>query len=290
VLRIFNAPLAGRSEVHSAEELKMMASAARRMGMLPEFEERLVHRSLELDDLTVREVMTPRQKIFALPSDMNVEEAGARLMANYHARVPVYDEKRGPEHIVGVVYARDLTQLLIYTPAPGARPLPFVALRLGQIMRDVLIVPETKSVLDLLREFQQRRRHLAVVVDEYGSTSGLITSEDAIEQLTGELDDEFDSPAAPALATADGALLMEGGANLRDLETQMQWNLPRDGGVETLAGFLLVQFGHIPHVGEEVLYEGRLLTVEDMDGRRIARVRVEKIPEKPGSETSGPAA
>ena len=147
-------------------------------------------------------------------------------------------------------------------------------------MRDVLVVPETRSVLDLIRDFQQRRRHLAIVVDEYGSTVGLVTAEDAIEQLTGELEDEFDSPAVPALATAGGALLMDGGVNLRDLETQMQWRLPREGGVETLAGFLLMRLGHIPEPGESIVYKNRRLTVIEMEGRRIGKVRVEPIEEE----------
>jgi CBS domain containing-hemolysin-like protein len=147
-------------------------------------------------------------------------------------------------------------------------------------MRDVLVVPETKSVLDLIRDFQQRRRHMAIVVDEYGSTVGLVTAEDAIEQLTGEFEDEFDSPAVPVLTTASGALLMDGGVNLRDLETQMQWSLPREGGVETLAGFLLMRLGHIPQPGESVTYESRRLTVVEMDGRRIAKIHVEPVGEK----------
>jgi CBS domain containing-hemolysin-like protein len=147
-------------------------------------------------------------------------------------------------------------------------------------MREVLVVPETKSVLDLIRAFQQRRRHIAIVVDEYGSTVGLVTAEDAVEQLTGELDDEFDDPARPVLTTASGALLMDGGVNLRDLETQMQWRLPREGGVETLAGFLLMRLGHIPKSGESVTFEGRRLTVVEMEGRRIGKVRVEPIGEE----------
>jgi CBS domain containing-hemolysin-like protein len=118
---------------------------------------------------------------------------------------------------------------------------------------------------------------LAIVVDEYGSTVGLVTAEDAIEQLTGEWEDEFDSPAVPVLTTASGALLMDGGVNLRDLETQMQWSLPRDGGIETLAGFLLMQLGHIPQPGEFVTCQGRRLTVVEMEGRRIAKVRVEPV-------------
>jgi CBS domain containing-hemolysin-like protein len=201
-----------------------------------------------------------------------------------HSRVPVYDEARGPEHIVGVVYSKDLARLIFFRPSTNkvvrSAPLaaqPFVELRLSQVMRDVLVVPETKTVLDLIRDFQHRRRQMAIVVDEYGSTVGLVTAEDAIEQLTGELEDEFDDTARPALTTASGALLLDGGANLRDLETQMQWSLPREGGIETLAGFILMRLGKIPRGGESVEFGDRKLTVVEMEGRRISKVRVEPI-------------
>jgi len=281
VLRAFDVPITERAAVHSSEELKLIATAARRMGILPQFQETLIHRALELDDVSIREIMTPRQKIFSLPSNMLLEEASAKVIARHRSRVPVYDELRGPEHIIGIVYARDLARLIFFRSASSSPTTTFVELRLSQVMRDVLVVPETKSVLDLIRDFQQRRRHMAIVVDEYGSIVGLVTAEDAIEQLTGELEDEFDSPAVPVLTTASGALLMDGGVNLRDLETQMQWSLPRDGGVETLAGFLLARLGHIPQPGEFVLQEGRRLTVVEMDARRIARIRVEQVEEQP---------
>jgi len=281
VLRAFDIPMSARAQVHSPEELKLIATAARRMGVLPHFQEMLIHRALELEDVPVREIMTPRQKIFSLPSNLSVEAASAQVIDLMHSRVPVYDETRGPEHIVGVVYSKDLARLIFFRPAAGrgAAPKPggFVDLKLAQVMRDVLVVPETKTVLDLIREFQQRRRQMAIVVDEYGSTVGLVTAEDAIEQLTGELEDEFDAPARPILTTASGALMMDGGVNLRDLETQMQWDLPRDGGVETLAGFVLMQLGHIPHAGESVTHDGRRLTVVEMDGRRIGKIRVEPL-------------
>jgi CBS domain containing-hemolysin-like protein len=273
ILRGFDIPMTDRANVHSPEELKLIATAARRMGLLPKFQETLIHRALELDDVSLREIMTPRQKIFSLPSNMLLEEASAKVIDHQHSRVPVYDETRGPEHIIGVVYSKDLARLMYFRPAGK----PLVELKLVQVMRDVLVAPETRSVLDLIGDFQQRRRHLAIVVDEYGSTVGLVTAEDAIEQLTGELEDEFDSPDLPILTTASGALLMDGGVNLRDLETQMQWSLPREGGVETLAGFLLVRLGHIPKEGESVVYESRRLTVVEMEGRRIAKVRVEPL-------------
>ena len=276
ILRGFDIPMTERAQVHSPEELKLIATAARRLGVLPAFQETLIHRALELDDVPVREIMTPRQKIFSLPSNLPIEAASAQVIERLHSRVPVYDESRGPEHIVGVVYSKDLARLIFYRSTA-----PHIDLNLRQIMRDVLVVPETKSVLDLIRDLQQRRRQMAIVVDEYGSTVGLVTAEDAIEQLTGELEDEFDSPALPVLTTASGALLMDGGVNLRDLETQMQWDLPRDGGVETLAGFVLMRLGHIPKEGESVDYEGRRLTVVEMDNRRIAKIRVEPVNEAP---------
>ncbi|HTV05970.1 MAG TPA: hemolysin family protein [Acidobacteriaceae bacterium] len=283
VLRGFDVPIAERAAVHSADELKLIASAAGRMGLLPSFQEKLVQRALEIDDIPVREIMTPRRNIFSLPSNMSIEEASGRVIAHRHSRVPVYDEGRGPEHIVGVVYARDLARLMHFRGAPLAgRPLAQVRLR--QIMRDVLVAPETKPVLDMIREFQQRRRQLAIVVDEFGSVVGLVTAEDAIEQLTGELEDEFDNPAQSILTAGGGALLMDGGTNLRDLETQMQWSLPRDGGVETLAGFMLVRLGHIPKLGESTEFDGRRLTVTEMEGRRITKVRVE--PAGPGESAS----
>jgi CBS domain containing-hemolysin-like protein len=311
VLRGFDIPMTERASVHSPEELKLLATAARRMGLLPKFQETLIHRALELDDVPVREIMTPRQKILSLPSNMLIEEASARVIDLLHSRVPVYDETRGPEHIVGVVYSKDLARLMFFRPSAERSPVraaplasvqfgkatasgdplasgtprvhssfpatPFVQLRLSQVMRDVLVVPETKTVLDLIRDFQRRRRQMAIVVDEYGSTVGLVTAEDAIEQLTGELEDEFDDPARPLITNAKGVLLLDGGVNLRDLETQMQWKLPREGGVETLAGYMLLRLGHIPKAGETVDYEQRRLTVLEMDGRRISKVRVEPL-------------
>lgn len=309
ILRGFDIPMTERAAVHSPEELKLITTAARRLGLFPRFQEMLIHRAIELDDVAVREIMTPRQQIFSLPSNMPIEEASAQVIEHMNSRVPVYDETRGPEHIIGIVYSKDLSRLMFFRPrgqqraatqnpqpapapmptvaqAAGAGPqrpanqqlgLPFMELRLRQVMRDVLVVPETKSALALLREFQKRRRQMAIVVDEFGSTVGLVTAEDAIEQLTGELEDEFDDPARPVLANAQGALVLEGSANLRDLETQMQWSLPREGGVETLAGFVLTRLGHIPRSGETIEYEGRRLTVVEMEGRRIAKIQVEPL-------------
>ena len=227
--------------------------------------------------------MTPRQQIFSLPSNMLLDDACTRVFGRNHSRIPIYDEARGPEYIVGAVYARDLARLFYLRALTGAPAAPQGEVRLGQIMHEVLVVPETKSALDLLRDFKQNRRHLAIAVDEYGSTVGLVTAEDAIEQLAGELEDEFDAPSQPLLSSAGGAVVMDGSVNLRDLETQMHWSLPRDGGVETLAGFVLARLGHIPKPGEAVVFEDRRLTVVEMDARRIAKIRVETVEAPPAS-------
>jgi putative hemolysin len=279
VLHLFRTPVAHESSVHSPEELKLMATAARRTGMLPEYQEALIHRAVEINQIPTREIMTPRQRIFSLPFDMLIEDASARIIDELHSRVPVYDPARGPEFIVGVVYSKDISRLMHFRASAKTRfsGAPFVELQLKQVMREVLVVPETKLVLDLLHEFQERRRHLAIVVDEFGTTVGLVTVEDAIEQLIGEVEDEFDEASKKVLTTATG-LVLDGSVNLRDLETQMRWSLPREGGVETLAGFLLARLGRIPHGGESIEYDGRHFTVLEMSGNRISRVRIEAAP------------
>ncbi len=280
VLRLFNAPLIREGTAHSPEEIKLIATTTRRMGLLPEFQEALIHRAVEANDLSTREIMVPRQRIFSLPADTLIEDASARIVEEQHSRVPVYDPARGPEHIVGVAYSKDLSRLMHFRIAsrfPRAQS-PFGDLTLGQIMRDVLFVPETKPVLDLLQEFKYRRRHLAVVVDEYGSTVGLVTVEDALEQLVGEMEDEFDVGPRLALMSGDDAFIFDGSVHLRDLETQMQWDLPRDGGVETLAGFVLTRLGKIPDEGDFLDYSGRRFTVVEMAGHRISKLRVAPVP------------
>jgi putative hemolysin len=289
VLYLFRTPMAHESSAHSPEELKLIATAARRTGMLPEYQESLIHRAVEVSEIPTREIMTPRQRIFSLPSDMLIEDASARIVEEQHSRIPVYDPAQGPESIVGLVYSKDISRLMHFRASAKTRfsEAPFIDLRLKQVMREVLVVPETKPVLDLLNEFQARRRHLAIVVDEFGSTVGLVTVEDAIEQLVGEVDDEFDIASKKVLTSATGTLILDGSVNLRDLETQMQWNLPREGGVETLAGFLLARLGKIPRGGETIEYEGRRFTVLEMNGLRISRVRIETLPQSATEKAAG---
>ncbi len=281
VLRVFRLSRVPDGTAHSPEELKFITTATRRVGLLPEKLEMIIHRVLDLDTITVREIMTPRQRIFSLPTDLPLAEANARITQVQRSRVPVFDPQRGPEHIVGVVYAKDLARLM-HSRAILQAAAQTSAIRdgesemqLGQLMHDVIIVPETKLVSDLLTEFQTRRRHLAIVVDEFGSTTGLVTVEDALEQIVGEMEDEFDIHDSSMQTLSSGTLVLHGNVTLLDLETQMGWHLPHDGGVETLAGFLLVHMQKIPNVGDSMVHEGRRFTVAAMEDHRITRVRVE---------------
>ncbi len=276
VLRIFGSRKVRQGPIHSPDELKLIVTASRQFGQIPLFQEEMIHHALELESITVREVMVPRPDIFSLPADLSLDEALARVVEEQHSRIPIYDPQRGPEHIVGVLYSKDLMRWarLRLTQPMAARP----SMRISQIMHDVLVVPETKVLTEMLEEFKDRKRHLAVVVDEFGSTAGVITVEDILEQLVGEIEDEFDvAPPEQPVLPGKLALILEGSFGIRDLESQYQLSLPRDGGFETLAGFVLARLQRIPRVGDVFDYEGHRFTVEEMEGHRIAKVQVEKL-------------
>ncbi len=289
VLRAFGTREIRHGSLHSPDELRLIVAAARTSGQLSSAQEEMLLNALELDNITARQVMVPRTRIFSLPSDLNMDEALSRVVDDQHSRVPVYDPQRGPEHIVGVLYAKDLmrwTRLRLGLTADPPAAQRISQMKIGQVMHDVLVVPETKSLLELLGEFQQRKRHLAVVVDEFGSTAGVISVEDVLEQLVGELEDEFDvASTQPAVTDANAPIVLDGAVNIRDLETQYELKLPQDEGFETLAGFLLSRLQKMPAGGEAFDYEGRRYVVEKMDGHRIATVRIEPLPAAPAQRT-----
>ena len=288
VLKAFGLRQMREGGVHSAEELKLIVSASRRLGVLGSSQEELILRAVDLENITVREIMVPRPDIFSLPGNLTLEEALQQVVDDQHSRIPVYDPLRGPEHIIGVLYSKDLMRWLRYRVNRTASGRPVTrpsGLEVRHIMREVLVVPETKQLTDVLIEFKSRKRHLAVVVDEFGSTAGLVTVEDVLEQLVGEIEDEFDVSGRPLLPGAT-SMVLDGSVNIRDLESQYQISLPRDEGFETLAGFVLAQLQRIPKAGDSFEYEGRSYTVAMMDGLRVETVKIDNAPAAQPAQTS----
>jgi len=281
-LRIFGSRKLRQGPVHSPDELKLIVSASRQLGQIPPFQEDVIHSALEMEDIMAREVMVPRPDIFSLPGDLTLDEGLARVVEDQHSRIPIYDPQSGPEHIIGILYAKDLMRWtkLRLASEPG-RPVSarIANMKVSQIMRDVLVVPETKILSDLLEEFKVRRRHIAIVVDEFGSTAGLITVEDVLERLVGEIEDEFDyAPPEQPKPEGERGIVLDGSTGILDMETQYDIELPRDQGFETLAGFILSRMQKIPKTGDNFQFERWQFTVVEMEGHRIARVQIDPLP------------
>ncbi len=278
VLRVFGIRDLAEGHARSTEELKFMITGAHRLGLMPEYQEDMVLRALDLSNISVREIMTPRTRIFSLPADLTLRDALTSVVEEQHSRVPVYDPIRGPEFIIGLLYSKDMSRWarlrLSYATNEWAARLDRMKIR--DIMRDVLVVPETKPITDLLLEFKKSRRHLAVVVDEFGSTAGVVTVEDVLEQVVGEIEDEFDITPQPL--TPGASMILDGSLTVRDLETAYQLTLPKDEGFETLAGFMLAKMQKVPKKGDSIEYESRRYTVEEMDGMRIGKVKIDTLP------------
>jgi CBS domain containing-hemolysin-like protein len=259
---------------HSAEELKLIVSSSRFSGVLPEVQEDMIHRVLDLEETSVREIMRPRHEIVSIPMTATLDEVLAAMVESQHSRLPVWEGQ--PEHMAGVVYFKDLTRLWHDRRQSIRDGTPVAPFHLRRIVRKPLIVPETKSVQEMLSEFQAGHTHMALVVDEFGTVAGLVTVEDVIEQVVGEITDEFDVPGDTPRAPApeSGPVELEGATTIRDLASIYGIELPVNAGFETLAGYLLFRFGHIPSVGEMVEFENRRFTVTQMERNRIAQVTI----------------
>jgi CBS domain containing-hemolysin-like protein len=289
VLRLFGTRELREGGVHSPDELKLMVTASRKFGLVPALQEEMINRAIDLENVSVREIMVPRPDIFSLPGSMTLDEAVQRVVDEQHSRIPVYDADHGPEHIIGVLYSKDLMRWMRYRLArlTANRPARIASnLKVQHIMREVLVVPETKPLTDLLEEFKRRKRHLAVVVDEFGSTAGVVTVEDVLEELVGEIEDEYDVPEQSALIAGGTSMVLDGGVNIRDLESQYRIRLPRDEGFETLGGFVMSKLQRIPREGDTFEHNGYRYSVIEMEGRRIDTIKIDLIAQPEPSEQS----
>ena len=260
--------------VRSTEELQVMVQQARDRGLLPATEVKFIQAAMELGQVQVREVMVPRPDVHALPASANLDDTMTMFATTQRSRIPVYENSL--DQILGFVHIKDMIWVLLERSrrAEDGQPLP--EFRLRSVLRDVLIVPESKPVSELLWEFRSRRTGLAMVVDEFGSILGLATLEDILEQMVGEIHDEFDVVERP-LNLPDGGMIFDAAIKIRELEARYNLVVPEDPSYETIGGFVLNRLGFIPRGGESFEADGFRFTVMEMDHRRVSRVKMKPL-------------
>lgn len=229
-------------------------------------ESRLLRSVVEFGDTLVREVMTPRPDIVAIRSDATIDDLRRLIQEQEYSRLPVYAENL--DNIVGLVVVKDLIQ--VAEPLAGTQ-------NISAILRPAAFVPETKRVMDLLREFQQKRLQLAIVVDEYGGTAGLVTVEDVVEELVGEIRDEYDSEADPIVRETEDSYVFSAKVSIEEMVELLGISI-EDDGFETVGGYVLARVGRVPSVGERFESDGLEVEVLEAERRRVHKVRVRRQP------------
>ncbi|HEY6988456.1 MAG TPA: hemolysin family protein [Bryobacteraceae bacterium] len=263
---------------HSAEELKYIVQSSRHEGHLHDFEQGAIQRLIEVGDYSAREIMTPRHNIVSLPVDASLEQVLSVMTEHKFARIPVYEDR--PEQITGIVNYKDLMRVWDERRFAHDRHRATRPFRLRRFVRKPLVVPETKPVNQLMAELGAHHTHMALVVDEFGTVTGLVTLADVLKQIFGEISDEHDEVRPPAPSEQEKIINLEGSTTIRDLEMRYKVVLPGEAGFETLAGFLLFQFGYLPKVNESIEYGGRRFTITRMERNRIASVAIERLEPK----------
>lgn len=254
----------------STEELSDLASLSTERGTIDEDEKEIINSIVEFRETTVSEIMTPRVDIVAIAENKNVDDVIIIISESGHSRIPVYSNNI--DSIIGVIFAKDLLKFI--NNGQSRRET-----KIASLIKKVLFVPESKKIGDLLKEFQSRKIHLAIVVDEYGGTSGLITLEDIIEEVVGDIWDEYDKAEKNIHDLDENKYLVSGNILLEDLASELNINFidENEPDIDTLAGFVLKISGEIPKEGDSFLYNKYKLTVRQLDKKRIRKVLIEKI-------------
>lgn len=265
IIRAFGGkPIPGGPFVTEAEILGMV-SAGEEQGVIEKDEREMIRSIFEFGDTQVREVMVPRLDMKCAPVNLTIAEMAAFIEKVGHSRIPIYEGIL--ENILGIVNSRDLVRAL----KEGRDNEPITS-----IMRTPYFVPETKMLDDLLGKFQERRMHMAIVVDEHGATSGLVTLEDLLEEIVGEIRDEYDTEEPLYRWADEHTLVVNARIDISELNDILGANLPEDQDYDTLAGFIFSTLGKVPKAGEKVLHNNMEFTVEAMIGRRITTVTIRK--------------
>jgi CBS domain containing-hemolysin-like protein len=287
VLRSLGRPVGAiKRPLHTAEEVKLIVSGIRKGGLLDEEQEEMIHSVFDLDRVRVREIMVAWNRITCLPLNASLSTLLDRVVKDQHSRIPIYDAL--PDQIVGVLYTKDLLGVMADRAHAGVPADSNFDLR--PLLHQPMIVPEGMSLTQLLKEVRRRHSQMALVVDEFGTFVGLVTIEDVMEQIVGEIQDEYDLEESAIRKIGENVLVVDASMSLRDLAGERDIVLPRGEGYETLAGFVLARLGFIPRGGESFIFESHRYTVLEVEGRRISKIRIEMLPQSPATlkPASGP--
>lgn len=252
------------ASVYTIAELRQIIDVSHKSGTLEADEQHLLHRVFEFSDSEVQQVMIPRSSVAALPITATLDETRLAFNTLGYTRIPVYRDQL--DNIAGIVVRRDLEPFLSQA-SPGV-------FNLEQLLHPPRFIPAGAQLSAALKQMQTSRAHMAFVVDEYGGLEGIVTLEDLLEEIVGEIEDEFDDISPPQIVEENGSFLLDGMLSVRDVNIRLGLNLPEDAPYTTIAGFLLAQAGHLMNQGESILYNGTRFTVESVDRRRIRRVRL----------------
>jgi CBS domain containing-hemolysin-like protein len=252
--------------IHSVEELKMLVTASAAGGVVEADEQEMLHAVFDFGSLVVRQVMIPRTEIVAVEADAPLNDIIGLVSESTYTKFPVYDDSL--DQILGIVHVKDLLNAVLENDHTRYTARSFV--------REALFVPDTLSVSALLREFRDRHQHIAIAMDEYSGTSGLVTLEDLLEEIVGEVSDPFDAAEPEFQTQADGSILVDGKTLIEEVNNQLGLDL-HDPDYDTVAGYALGKFGRIPAIGDSLEADGIRLQVTEMDGRRIAHLALTRL-------------
>lgn len=274
LIRPFGGHITPRAPLVTEEQLRFLVEVSEEEGVIEEKERDMIHSIFEFGDTVVREVMRPRVDIVAVPAEATVNGAIGLMAEHGHSRLPVFEGTI--DHIVGVVYMRDLIPAL----RQGRLDLP-----VSEVRRPAFFVPETKKVDELFKEMQQRKVSMAIVLDEFGGTAGLVTVEDLLEEIVGEIQDEYDLEEKPIQLLDANTALVNARIHVEEINELLGTRLPQED-VDTVAGLVYSLFGRVPAQGEQVTLPGVELKVEKTLGQRITRVRITRTTPAPQEEAA----
>jgi CBS domain containing-hemolysin-like protein len=265
-------PASGHQLVHSVEELKMLVTASTEGGAVAQQEGELLHAIFDFGDLLARQVMIPRTEITAVEADLPLDEILPLITESTYTKIPVYDDDL--DNLLGIIHVKDLLRTM---QEPGWQKST-----VRSLVREPLYIPETLPVSTLLRDLRDNRQHIAIVLDEFGGTAGLVTLEDLVEEIVGEVSDPFDKFTPEIERLSDGSYLIDGLCLMEDVNDSLELELS-DPAYDTIAGYTLGKMGRIPKVGEKIESDQVIIEIEAMDGMRIDRLKLTRKDKKSSS-------